>query len=194
MAVVNCHESSVAESLALHSGHLLVDGIPVLIELGVESRGDDWLCRYCNAKNYHWRTACYKCLVLKGQHESTQTLNAKTNPEPVTAVVDEGEQDISPMATKFLLLRRLKGGLTIDSFYKVIKSLVETTVAIWQVIDRQTRAYRRFAFIEYSSSDDAQQALSILQKVSPSQVFENGSFLSFGRDLYALNSYPIIVI
>lgn len=67
-------------------------------EFGFEHTDDDWTCKICNNINFRHRSVCFKCLspkILKAL-EST----------------NYGQDDISKLPTRFLLLRNIDNSLS----------------------------------------------------------------------------------
>lgn len=62
-------------------------------------------------------------------------------------------------------------------------------VRVWRTCDKQTRASKRFAFVEFPSAELASGWLEACSTdPALSALFEGKPMISFARDLYALNS------
>jgi hypothetical protein len=60
---------------------------------------------------------------------------------------------------------------------------------VWLVCDKQLRISRGFAFLEFESVSEAEEALSSLLKTFLDSCRGQKADISFGRDLHVLNSY-----
>lgn len=113
---------------------LLIDGEPCWLEYGVDQHPDDWQCLSCSALNYHYRTVCYKCQAPPSGLPKKSSSN-----------LNDGSEDISKMATSFILVRQIPSDLSETELYERFGRR-----NFWMARDKQTYAPRCFAFIEFA--------------------------------------------
>ena len=144
---------------------------PVWVERGFEHSEDDWQCSGCKSLNFAHREACFKCRRKrrrKLQHGNT-----------LPAILP-GNDDISVIQSKFLLIQGLEADFTSERLFVLVKQFIPSLKCTCLVVDKEQKLSKGFAFLQFSSLEESQAALLSL---SAAGLFKS---VQFGRDLCEL--------
>ena len=76
---------------------LEIDGSVAWIDFGFEHSSEDWTCKHCQNINFNHRDVCFKCSKIK-----SSAFDVHKN---------VGNDDISNLPTRFLLIRNLESDM-----------------------------------------------------------------------------------
>ncbi|TGZ80467.1 hypothetical protein EX30DRAFT_372112 [Ascodesmis nigricans] len=133
--------------------------------------GEEWRCRVCLLVNYPRRHECFRCQTPRSDVTATGTL---THPTP-THFTNDGERDMATSPpSQFLLFRHLEPTVTEEILSKGVLKLAapispdgaseHSIRRVLLVRDRITNESWRYGFAEFSSSQEAQKALTTYEK------------------------------
>ncbi len=99
-ALVKFKEELVAETFLADYPVIDVFDDPIWVERGFEHSENDWHCSGCKSLNFSHRESCFKCRKPR-----------KKFIEAPSSAILAGNDDISPVSSKFLLLQGLDQSL-----------------------------------------------------------------------------------
>ncbi|KAJ3193678.1 hypothetical protein HK101_004382 [Irineochytrium annulatum] len=153
--------------------HVMIDGARVKIDYSNNSphEDDDWVCKKCGIVNFKRRERCFQC---KSNREEAMIIYGEM---PMSALVNDGSQDVGNEPTNLLLAIGLDPLTTEETLFKCVRRhAVVNGVRI--VRDRTTKISWGFGFVEFPDVSTATRMLSLMYKDDPLTLEVDGHSIS----------------